>query len=385
MGLSIWPRYPFVLLLMSLCSPTVAYQIVPDDIAFKPAAQPNTSQATPEPVLSDSASTDAQSATTAETPLINSSPITPASEGLAIDTQELTQAPIQSKPISSQCKINGQWTKTLTITAMPRLIPHQSNAGNFYQAETHIPKMLAAELDKRIGVESRLIPQTLISLDEEKKRRLTQTIAMQQGTQFVLQGEILDMSMRDNSSVYSPGFLQSLRNHFTDITLMKFTDNRNRIFSLHLELRDGFTGELLMAESFNTKGIWKNTEPVGFTSEAVWQSQYGRRIKKLIQNAGSKIAKNLECQPYMARVEVYPGQTELLLQGGANNGLHPGDALKLYQLVVMASPSQYDSYQTRLIKHDLQLELKEVYPSHSLAQLQGDNLLNGQYLAVGEE
>lgn len=369
MGLSIRPRYPFVLLLLSLCSPTLAYQIVPDDIAFKPAAHSKTSEATQEPTLSDLPPQEAIS----------------QSESLAIEPQELTPKPTQSKPISSQCKINSQWKKTLTITAMPRLIPHQSNAGNFYQAETHIPKMLATELDKRIGVESRLIPQTLMSLDEEKKRRLTQAIAMQQGTQFVLQGEILDMSMRDNSSVYSPGFLQSLRNHFTDISLMKFTDNRNRIFSLRLELRDGFTGELLVAESFNTNGIWKNPDPVGFSSEAVWQSQYGRRIKKLIQKAGSKIANNLQCQPYMARVEVYPGQTELLLQGGANNGLHPGDALKLYQLVVMASPSHYDSYQTRLIKRELQLELKEVYPSHSLAQLQGNDLLQGQYLAVGEE
>ena len=267
MGLSIRPRYPFVLLLLSLCSPTLAYQIVPDDIAFKPAAHSKTSEATQEPTLSDLPPQEAIS----------------QSESLAIEPQELTPKPTQSKPISSQCKINSQWKKTLTITAMPRLIPHQSNAGNFYQAETHIPKMLATELDKRIGVESRLIPQTLMSLDEEKKRRLTQAIAMQQGTQFVLQGEILDMSMRDNSSVYSPGFLQSLRNHFTDISLMKFTDNRNRIFSLRLELRDGFTGELLVAESFNTNGIWKNPDPVGFSSEAVWQSQYGRRIKKLIQ------------------------------------------------------------------------------------------------------
>jgi hypothetical protein len=385
MGLSIWPRYPFVLLLLSLCSPTLAYQIVPDDIAFKPAAQPNSSEATPEPVLSDSASTDTQSATAAETPLVNSSPMNPASEGLAIDTQELTPPPIQSKPISSQCKINGQWKKTLTITAMPRLIPHQSNAGNFYQAETHVPKMLATELGKRIGIESHLVSQTFSTLEEEKKRRLTQSIATQQGTQFVLHGEILDMSMRDTASVYSPGFVQSLRNHFTDLTMMRFTDNRTRIFSLHLELRDGFTGELLMAESFHTNGIWKNPNPVGFNTETIHQSQYGRRIKQLIQKAGNKIAKNLECQPYMARVDVFPGQTELLLQGGANNGLHPGDALKLYQLVVIASPTQYDSYHTRLIKRDLQLQLKEVYPSHSLAQLNGDDLLNGQYLAVGEE
>jgi hypothetical protein len=284
------------------------------------------------------------------------------------------------------CSKPNQWQKSVTIMAMPRATPTQSNAGNFYQAETYIPRMLAKELQKSIGVESRLLQQISgRQLAEEQKRQQIRSIAQQQSTQFVLVGEILDISMRDTTSVYSPDFLQKLRNHFTDITMIRFSDNRDRVFSLYLELRDGFTGEILMADSFQTSGIWKNAEPVGFTSRTVWKSQYGQRIQKLIQKAGNQLADNLKCQPYMARVEVNQGQTELLLQGGANNGLHPGDNLKLYQLVVMASPGQYDSYHTRLIKRDLQLELKEVYPSHSFAQLRGDDMLNGQYLAVGEE
>lgn len=384
MGLSIWPRYPFILLVLGLCLPTQAYQIVPDDIAFKPAAETDTPTATDiqaEPVIEETLDE-----IIADEIIADETITTDTSESTQTDTELAEAGQPQPKPVLSQCKIHSQWKKTLTITAMPRLIPNQSNAGNFYHAETYIPQMVAKELEQSIGAKSQLISQQIpAQWDEQTKRRQVQKIALQEGTQFVLSGEIVDMSMRDDASVYSPHFLQALRNHFTDITMMKFSDNRNRVFSLRLELRDGFTGEMLLADSFHTNGIWKNPNPVGFSSPALWQSQYGRRIQQLIRKAGNQVAENLQCQPYMARVDVYPGQTELLLQGGANNGLHPGDQLKLYQMVVMASPSEYEVYQTRLIKRDLQLQLKEVYPSHSLAQLQGDDLLNGQYLAVGED
>jgi Flagellar assembly protein T, middle domain len=371
MGLLIWPRCPLVLLfVVSLGFPLAshAYQLIPDDIAYKPLADTSAVTETP----------DESVATTIE-------PSVATEENHSVNTQPDSEKAV-TQPLNSNCRAHNQWQKTLTIVAMPRVIPTQSSGGNFYQAETYIPRLLAKELNQSIGVESRFIQQTIsYQLDEEKKRRQVQTIAAQQGTQFVLHGEILDMSMRDASTVYSPGFVQAVRNNVTDITMMNFSDNRDRLFSLRLELRDGFTGELILEDSFQTTGVWKNPNPVGFTSEVLWKSHYGRRIKQLIHKAGNQIAENLQCQPYMAKIETTPGQTELLLQGGANNGLHPGDKLKLYQLVVMASPNHYDSYQTRLIKRDLQLELKEVYPSHSLAQLKGDDLLNGQYLAVGEE
>jgi Flagellar assembly protein T, middle domain len=380
MGSLIWPRCTLVLLfVVSLGFPVVslAYQLIPDDIAYKPSAEKPTD---------DPNSPEANAETSGESiaTVSNEPSATTEENNSEANTQPIAEK-IATLP-TTNCRVHSKWQKTLTIVAMPRVIPTQSSGGNFYQAETYIPRMLATELNQAIGVESRFIHQTIsYQLDEEKKRRQVQTIALQQGTQFVLHGEILDMSMRDASTVYSPGFVQAVRNQVTDITMMTFSDNRDRLFSLRLELRDGFTGELLLEDSFQTTGVWKNPNPVGFTSEVLWKSQYGRRIKQLIHKAGNQIAENLQCQPYMAKIETTPGQNELLLQGGANNGLHPGDNLKLYQLVVMASPNHYDSYQTRLIKRDLQLELKEVYPSHSLAKLKGDDLLNGQYLAVGEE
>jgi Flagellar assembly protein T, middle domain len=374
-----WPsvrNLPCLLFLIFLATPCLSYQIIPDDIAFKPS--PKESAVT----TNDTASTNEPVSPELEAGTVSYSEQNLSAENKPGETPEEEQ----NKKEAYSCESQNQWQKTLTIAAMPRLNPNGSNAGNFFAAETEIPKLLAKELKKSIGIESRFIQQmSNPTLSADQKRQITQQIASRESTQFVLSGEILDMSMRDPGSVYSPDFLQTLRNHFTDFTMMKFTDTRDRVFGLRLELRDGFTGEVLLEDHFYTKGIWKNPKPIGFTSPDVWRSEYGRRIQQLVSKAGKQLAQNLQCQPYMARIESIPGQTELLIQGGANNGLHPGDQMNLYQFIVLASPSQYETYQTRLVKRDLQLRVKEVYPSHSLALLEGDDLLNGQYLAVGAE
>lgn len=351
MGRLFWPSrlfgYHSLIFCVGILSCKLNAQVVPEDIAFKPAET--------------------------ET------------------TQVQTQAPSEAMPIEqtqprAHCKATSQWQKKLVIMAMPRLNPSSSNAGNLYSAETRIPNMLAAALAKSSVIKSQLHPQTSrYDLIDDKRRQQTRDIAAKTESQFVLSGEILDMSMRDTTTVYSPSLLQNLRNHFTDITMMSFTDNRDRRFSLRLELRDGFTGDVLLEKYFQTSGIWKETQAIGFDSPALWKSNYGRKIKRLINQASHELINNLECQPFMARIDLRPGQNEMMLQAGANNGLNAGDKLNLYQLVVVASENYYDSYQTRLIKRDVQLQLKEVYPSHSLARALENDLLNGQYLAVGEE
>ncbi len=371
MGRLFWPSqllaYRSLLLGLSLVSCVVNAQLVPDDIAFKPAETLN-ADSTAEPTTTEVAQ-DGITATTTPAPL----------------------APTDANPTvapqpGTDCKATSHWQKSLVIMAMPRLNPSSANAGNFYRVETAIPTMLAEALGKSPAIKSQLHPQTSrYDLIDEKRRQQTRDIATKTESQFVLSGEILDMSMRDASTTYSPHFLQSLRNHFTDITMMNFADNRDRHFSLRLELRDGFTGDLLLEKYFQTSGIWKETNAIGFDSPAVWKSHYGRKIKKLVSRASRELIDNLECQPFMARIDFRPGQNEMMLQAGANNGLNAGDRLNLYQMVVVASENRYESYQTRLIKRTTQLQLKEVYPSHSLAKLQGNDLLNGQYLAVGEE
>jgi hypothetical protein len=123
---------------------------------------------------------------------------------------------------------------------------------------------------------------------------------------------------------------------------------------------------------------------VGFDSPAFYRTDYGRNVKSLARRISREVAEVIHCQPFMASIDSQPGQSHILLHGGANNGLHAGDSLSLYQVVVVGSNTEYQVNETRLVKRDARLHLSEVYPSHSVALVEGGSYLNGHYLAVGE-
>jgi hypothetical protein len=149
-----------------------------------------------------------------------------------------------------------------------------------------------------------------------------------------------------------------------------------------LNLRDGFTGQSLFSKTYGTYGIWGNTGTIGFGTPKFWQSDYGSQVKSLIAKAANEVGEVVQCQPFIALVDTRPGQTQLLLQGGANNGLRAGDTLTLYQLVVQGSENNYDQHSTRLVNRNTSIQLSEVYPSHSLGVINSTTYLTGQFLAV---
>lgn len=159
-------------------------------------------------------------------------------------------------------------------------------------------------------------------------------------------------------------------------------DKRDRIFSFQLHLRDGFTGQLLFTKRYNTFGIWKERRSIGFGTAPFWKTDYGQQVKGLIRQASIDMSEVIQCQPFIAQIESRPGQTQVTLQGGANNGLHAGDMLTLYQLVIEGSETQYQQHDVRLVNRNTVIELREVYPSHSVGVINTTSYLTGQFLAV---
>src|SRR5690606_6168988 len=121
---------------------------------------------------------------------------------------------------------------------------------------------------------------------------------------------------------------------------------------------------------------------IGFGSPRFWKSDYGRQISQLVARASDELAAAIECQPYIARIDAHPGQQQVVIHSGANNGLRAGDTLELYQLVMQQATGEYDKFDTRLIKRNTPVYLTEVYPSHSVANISDEILLHGQYLAL---
>lgn len=279
--------------------------------------------------------------------------------------------------------------KSIAIARFNRTEADSSKAGGLHQAEEGLPSLLSQQLQRRHAILTPVqLPQSLTNPGDTNGLRVTnqvQQLARTYRTQFIVSGEILDMSMAHPGATYSPGLYTRFVNGIHDTFGFKTRfDKRDRHFSFHLSLRDGFTGQVLFQKRYDTVGIWgiSSRREVDFGSSLFWESDYGEQIGGLVNKAGDELAAAIQCQPYITRVESRPSQQQILLHSGANNGLRAGDTLALYQLVVQPVNGEYQLYDTRLVDRQTLIELREVYPSHSVAIVNSDYLLNGQYLAV---
>lgn len=159
---------------------------------------------------------------------------------------------------------------------------------------------------------------------------------------------------------------------------------KSRAFNFNVQLRDGFTGQVLFERNYATLGKWDATQPatIGFGSPRFWTTDYGKKIQRTVAKASDELAAVVSCRPYIARVDMRPGRQQIIIHSGTNNGLRTGDALELYQLVLHPVTGEYNQFDTQMINRNTLVYLTEVYPSHSVANIGHDVQLNGQYLAM---
>lgn len=390
-----------------------ADELIPDDIAYKPTQEDGTSKAATLPMADITSTSTAvitplvqTESTIASEPLVEPIPIAeiaappPATNLTPASAHEITPSADNSTETSRtqastpkkgsravRCESHNNLQKSLAITAFTRAQPSTSNAGNLYAVEQGFPQLLQDLLmEQHAHLSPNVLPQSFATtpMTEVQRKRQAQIIAKTQQTQFVLSGTIIDMTMASPDATYNPGFFGTAANIFNDMSRERAFDKRKRIFQVAVELRDGFTGEILLRNDYNTVGLWNTREPIGFNSPAFWKTPYGKRVRTLAGDMSKDIAEVMDCQPFMASIDARPGQVHILLHGGANNGLRAGDNLRLYQVVVQSSNTEYQVSDTRLIKREANLYLSEVYPSHSIAMIEGGSYLNGQFLAVSE-
>lgn len=291
----------------------------------------------------------------------------------------------------NQCAdpILNSYRKSIAFASFPRLIPASSNAGALYQVDQQLPRLLGDNLRKRHATLTPIhLAEGLSGAEHSDDIRVAaqaQSLAKKHRTQFIVSGEVQDMSMAFPGTAYSPGLYTRFINGAHNLLHINTPlDKRDRIFAFHLQLRDGFTGQILFDNHYQTFGKWKAVRPaeIGFGSPRFWKSDYGKQIQHLVAKASDELAATIDCQPYIARVESRPGKQQVIIRSGANNGLRAGDAMELYQLVVQQAAGEYQFFDTRLVRLNAAMRLTEVYPSHSVAQVSDDILLSGQYLAL---
>lgn len=285
---------------------------------------------------------------------------------------------------------NG-YKKIVAFSNFPRMHIASSKLGALHQVEQHLPMLIGANLRTRHQMLTPLqINGSLARANQHGdllSAQQAQALAKQHRVQFVVSGEVDDMSMSFPNTVEKPSyytrFISGAHNLLHINTPL---DKRSRVFSFTLEARDGFTGELVFSNQYRTFGKWKAIpgDNVGFGTPQFWQTDYGIQVQQLVGKASNELAGALHCQPYMARVDSSPYQQQVVIHSGSNSGLRSGDALDLYQMVYQAVPGEYQKFDTRLVKHTGRVYLTEIYPSHSVGQVVNETLSAGQYVVKAQ-
>jgi hypothetical protein len=310
---------------------------------------------------------------------------------LAAETETAGSATLESPAGSSQCAapFSNNYRKSLAFTSFPRSTPTSSNAGALYKVDQHLPMLLSANLTTRHATLSPVhLPEGFYSADYQSEARAAaqaQLLARKHRTQFIVSGEVKDMSMTYPDKAFTHNAYRRLVNSATNLFNADSPRNsKSRIFSFQLQLRDGFTGQVVFDHYYETYGNWdtKESAEMGFGSPRFWQTDYGRKVQQLVAKASDEMAARVHCRPYMTRVDLRPGHQQVIIHSGANNGLRTGDALALHQLVMHPVTGEYDSFNAHVVDRNTLVYLTEVYPSHSVANIGQDVLLNGQYVAL---
>ncbi len=281
-----------------------------------------------------------------------------------------------------------KYRKDVILSTFARKEPTSSSAGMLHDVESGLPNLISLKLQRKYNIDTKgRLQYSAFATDiigEQTTAQHAREITQQKQSQYLISGSVLEMSMRNWDTTYSPNLWQSVKNTAFDyFYLPKYFDSRDRHFSFSLDVREATTGEVVFKRNYHTTGVWKIRRPtdIGFRSARFWDTHYGKNIQKITDRASSDIAHAIHCQPYITHVDTRMGSREVKVLKGANSGLMAGDSLELFQVVVRPN-NAYDSYNTHLINSHTHLTLQAVYPSHSIALAHNDTPLNGEYVAI---
>ena len=179
-------------------------------------------------------------------------------------------------------------------------------------------------------------------------------------SQFVLFGEILDLSLQSPKSA-GLAFWQE--------------NPPARQFSLQVSMFDGQTGAMILQKEMSLAAPWEFDlhAQVMPQSQKMWDSKYGKSISSLLKELAEEIDEKISCMPAYGRILNVQNQ-QLQVNIGEQDGVEVGDELTLYQLnQFFDSDGRFNS---GFKLHPIKVVITQVLPNTSVAEA-----AEGQYLA----
>jgi len=221
-----------------------------------------------------------------------------------------------------QC-FSADYRKSLLITKSHIKSREQANIGSIYQLDNVLVKKLSNKinqeglyLDTKLALKnSSEFSRYNDSLQAEKIKNITMSLADMTDSQYILFSEIEDISFK-NQENNSWQFWQE--------------DQYDRHFNFSIYIYNGSNGELIFSNSYQNSSPWTFTKraQVDVNSDTFWQSQYGTTINQTLSEVITDIDDNMMCQPTRGKIVKVSGN-EIVINLGSKHGVKIGDEFSL--------------------------------------------------------
>lgn len=235
-------------------------------------------------------------------------------------------------PQTRQC-FSADYRKSMLLTKSHLSHREQANIGAIYKIDSALIKRLATKI-KQQG--SFLAPKLSVkssnefsrynnSLDSEKVKHISMSLADMTDSQYVLYTEIEDVSFA-NEPNNNWQFWQE--------------DEFERFFKLNVHVYNGNNGELVFQKLYQNSAPWTFTRRalVDVNSNAFWHSQYGAVLDQTLNEVITDIDNNMMCQPTRGKIVNVRGN-QVRFNLGERHGVKLGDKFSLLHVKNFTSDS----------------------------------------------
>jgi len=225
-------------------------------------------------------------------------------------------------PQEKQC-FSADYRKTLLITKSHLKAREQANIGGIYTLDKAVMKRLSNKLSAQgLYLDTKLafkhnsaFSRYKHSMQEEKIKQLTMSLADISDSQYVLFSEINDISFAHDEN-NSWQFWQR--------------DIFNRHFNLTVYIYNGSNGELVFSEEYQNSAPWDYNKraQVDVKSATFWHGEYGEMVDQTLTQMITDIDENMMCQPTRGKIVNVAG-SEIIINLGSQQGVQVGDEFSL--------------------------------------------------------
>lgn len=264
-----------------------------------------------------------------------------------------------------QC-FSSEFQKSVAITQLSLNNREQAKVGGIYTIGKTFSQRLSQKMKSESSVllprpwyQQKINSQTNFDQYYDHDLKVIDTIAQSTQAQFVLLGQITDLSFGDQTS--------------SNFTFWKQKASE-RFFAVDFMLYNTSTKEQIFREQFETVADWSidRRRSVDVNGRKFWRSPYGVSIDSLIEKVTLAVEEVIQCQPLQGKI-VKVDDNQIQFNLGSDHGVTKGQVFSIIHQSHFVN--QNGKHLPRFVISPYQVEVIDVYTKTAIANSVGDELL----------